>query len=131
MNDNEKNTHINIEAGDICFIVNDNEIIKVKENGDIFVKGNLISNNMEVVEGFKDLFKLTHHSYINSSDNPWYNTAAEMSRNADYYRGLVVQIGKMLGEEAYISDDGSVQDDVLCAKVPELVASGLGLKLEE
>lgn len=61
----------------------------------------------------------------------WYDTAAQFARNADYYRGLVVQIGKMLGPEAYISDDGSVQDDVLCAKVPELVAAKLGLKLEE
>ena len=61
----------------------------------------------------------------------WYDTAAQMSRNADYYRGLVEKIGKMLGKEAYISDDGSVQEDILCAKVPELVAAKLGLKLEE
>lgn len=48
-------------------------------------------------------------------------TAAQFSRNADYYRDLVVQIGEMFGSVAYISDDGSVQNDVLCAKVPELV----------
>lgn len=36
----------------------------------------------------------------------------------------------MLGEEAYISDDGSRQQDVLCAKVPELVAQRLGIPLE-
>lgn len=51
----------------------------------------------------------------------WYETAAQMHRNECYYRGLVVQIGKMLGDAAYISDDGSRQQDVLCAKVPELV----------
>ena len=51
----------------------------------------------------------------------WWETAAMAFRNADYYRGLMIEIGKMLGDEAYISDDGSRQDEVLCAKVPELV----------
>jgi hypothetical protein len=40
------------------------------------------------------------------------------------------RIGKMLGPEAYIADDGSVHEDVLCANVPELVAERLGLKME-
>jgi len=61
----------------------------------------------------------------------WESIAAQERRNTEYYRGLVISIGKMLGEESYISDDGSVQQDVLCAKVPELVAKRLGLKLEE
>jgi hypothetical protein len=64
------------------------------------------------------------------TDINWYHTAMQEHRNCEYYRGLVEQIGKMLGEEACISDDGSVQDDVLCAKVPELVAARLGLSLE-
>ena len=51
----------------------------------------------------------------------WYDTAAQHCRNEDYYRGFIQEIGAMLGEEAFISDDGSVQQDVLCAKVPELV----------
>lgn len=55
------------------------------------------------------------------TDN-WYDTAAQHFRNEEYYRGLVVKIGEMLGDEAYVSDDGSKQDSVLCAKVPELVA---------
>jgi hypothetical protein len=53
----------------------------------------------------------------------WSETANRHCRNEDYYRGLVVAIGKLLGPEAYISDDGSVQQDVLCAKVPEIVAA--------
>jgi hypothetical protein len=113
-------------AGDISFVVNGyGEVVKIKGNGDIFVKGNLVTNDMEVVEGFKEFFGMSK-----SYNNAWYDTAAQMSRNADYYRGLVVQIGQMFGAEAYISDDGSVQDDVLCAKVPEMVAARLGLKLE-
>ncbi|MCK9567707.1 hypothetical protein M0R72_02005 [Candidatus Pacearchaeota archaeon] len=117
-----------LSAGTFAVAVNgcDGEIIKIKDNGDIFVKGNLITNDMEVVEGFKEFFRMSK-----SYNNAWYDTAAQMSRNADYYRGLVVQIGKMLGDEAYISDDGSVQDEILCAKIPELVAARLGLKLEE
>lgn len=55
----------------------------------------------------------------------WHDTAAQHCRNEEYYRGLVIEIGKMLGPEVYVSDDGSVQHDVLCAKVPELVAARL------
>jgi hypothetical protein len=51
----------------------------------------------------------------------WEQTAAQFCRNADYHRGLVVRIGKAVGEQAYVADDGSRSDDVLCAKVPELV----------
>ena len=54
--------------------------------------------------------------------NNWCDTAAQHCRNEQYYRGLVIKIGEMLGRDAYVSDDGSVQEDVLCAKVPELVA---------
>jgi hypothetical protein len=51
----------------------------------------------------------------------WNETAAQHLRNEDYYRGLVQEIGKHFGADAYISDDGSIQQDILCAKVPELV----------
>jgi predicted DNA-binding transcriptional regulator AlpA len=51
----------------------------------------------------------------------WYDTAAQHARNEDYYRKLLEEIGDMFGKEARTSDDGSVQQDVLCAKVPALV----------
>ena len=51
----------------------------------------------------------------------WIETAAQHCRNEAYYRGLVIKIGETLGKSAYISDDGSEQQDVLCARVPELV----------
>jgi hypothetical protein len=90
---------------------------------------------MDIVAGFKDLFNENNQSFTQESKlvnclSEWYDIAEQASRNTNYYRGLVVKIGKMLGPDAYISDDGSIQDDVLCAKVPELVASKLGLKLE-
>ncbi len=52
----------------------------------------------------------------------WEETAAQHCRNEFYYRGLVVAIGELFGIEAKTCDDGSVQEDVLCAKVPELCA---------
>lgn len=53
----------------------------------------------------------------------WKETALLHHRNEQYYRGLVVKIGEMLGEAAYIADDGGRAEDVLCAKVPELVVA--------
>lgn len=55
----------------------------------------------------------------------WYETAAQFSRNANFYQGIVRQIGEMFGDAAYISDDGSKQQDILVLKVPELVAAAL------
>lgn len=52
----------------------------------------------------------------------WMDTSAQAYRNTDFYRGIVTQIGEMFGEAAKTSDDGSVQQDVLALKVPELVA---------
>ncbi len=52
----------------------------------------------------------------------WMETAAMHHRNEEFYRGIVCQIGEMFGMVARTSDDGSVQEDVLALKVPELVA---------
>ncbi len=49
------------------------------------------------------------------------DTAAQYARNAAYYRGLVERCGEAIGEKAFIADDGGRHEDVLCAKVPELV----------
>lgn len=56
-----------------------------------------------------------------SGQGKWKELAAQMARNADFYQGIVRQVGEILGKEAYTSDDGSVQDSVLALKVPELV----------
>lgn len=58
---------------------------------------------------------------LEAESQGWQECAAMMSRNADFYQGIVRQIGEMFGEEAKTSDDGSVQSDVLALKVPELV----------
>lgn len=51
----------------------------------------------------------------------WMETAAQAQRNCDYYRTLVERCGEALGESAKTDDAGKLHDDVLCAKVPELV----------
>lgn len=51
----------------------------------------------------------------------WERSAADFHRNAEFYRGIVRRIGDTFGIAARTSDDGSVQDDVLALKVPELV----------
>ena len=53
--------------------------------------------------------------------NAWENSAARAYRDVDFYRGIVIQIGELFGVEAKTSDDGSIQEDVLALKVPELV----------
>lgn len=57
--------------------------------------------------------------------NAWIDSAAMFHRNEEYYRGLIDQIGAMLGPDAYTSEDGAVHDSVLRAKVPELVRARL------
>lgn len=51
----------------------------------------------------------------------WEETAKQAAENAQFYKGLITQIGQQFGAPAYTSDDGSVQDGVLALKVPELV----------
>jgi hypothetical protein len=57
--------------------------------------------------------------------NAWEQEAKAAMANTDYYRGLVIKIGEMFGEAAKTQDDGGKVEDVLCAKVPELVEAAL------
>lgn len=82
--------------------------------------------NVDLANGFAEtLFTLVNENPMLDEQRrlskAWEEAAKLATRNEDYYRGLMIKIGKMFGKEAYISDDGSVQIDVLCAKVPELV----------
>lgn len=58
---------------------------------------------------------------LEQEKNQWFETAREMSNNVEFYRNLLLEIGARFGVAAYTSDDGSVQQDVLALKVPELV----------
>ncbi len=53
--------------------------------------------------------------------SPWEETARHYAQGQDYYRGLLDQIGARMGPPAYTADDGSISDEVLRAKLPEVV----------
>ena len=53
----------------------------------------------------------------------WEETARQYAKNEEFYRNLVIEIGTPFGVAARTSDDGSIQEDVLALKVPELVIS--------
>lgn len=56
----------------------------------------------------------------------WMDTAAQYARNEEYYRGLLDECAKHLGAAAYTADDGTVMDEPLRLKIPELVAALAG-----
>lgn len=53
----------------------------------------------------------------------WEQTAAQHLRNEFFYRDIIIRIGEPFGVAAKTSDDGSIQQDVLALRVPELVAN--------
>ncbi len=55
----------------------------------------------------------------------WEEFAAQTQRNIDYYVSLLDEISKNFGKESYTSDDGSIQDSPLRAKIPELVKNSV------
>lgn len=55
------------------------------------------------------------------SAHAWEETAAQHASNESFYRDLLVKIGKIFGEDAYTAGDGSIQEDVIVLKIPDLV----------
>lgn len=62
-----------------------------------------------------------HHDELHG----WMETAAQAQQDLDYYRGLLDRIGLLFGQEAFTADDGGLHDEVLRAKVPELVEEAM------
>jgi hypothetical protein len=58
----------------------------------------------------------------NECDCGWQESARHYASGLEYYRGLVDECAKHLGPEVFVCDDGSISQDALRAKVPELVA---------
>lgn len=56
-----------------------------------------------------------------ASREGWESVARDMAKNCDFWHGIVLQVGEMFGVEAKTADDGSIMEDVLALKVPELV----------
>lgn len=55
----------------------------------------------------------------------WMEAAAQQTRNAEFYRSIVHECGDVFGVAARTSDDGSIQDEPLALKVPELVRAAV------
>ena len=51
----------------------------------------------------------------------WMADQCQQLDNAAYYRGLLVECGIAIGPDAITCDDGSKVEEVLVAKIPELV----------
>lgn len=58
----------------------------------------------------------------------WMESAMQMARNADFYRGLLDQCAEHLGLAAYTADDGTVMGTPVRLKIPELVAELVAAK---
>jgi hypothetical protein len=59
--------------------------------------------------------------HVKAERDNWEDTTNMHLRNEQYYRSLLDETAKHLGQEAYVRDDGSRSDAPLAAKVPELV----------
>lgn len=60
----------------------------------------------------------------------WMETAAGYARGREFYRGLLVTTASHLGPEIFVSDDGSIQDEPLLLKIPEMVEALTSVKKE-
>lgn len=74
----------------------------------------------EIVANWIDRFLATIAAREQERDN-YLESAKLYLKNSDYYSGLLDEIAKNFGDAAFISDDSSVQDSPLRAKMPELV----------
>ena len=52
----------------------------------------------------------------------WIDSANQYLRNQHFYQDLLDKVGKYLGSEVFVSDDGSIQDSPIRLKIPELVS---------
>lgn len=82
-------------------------------------------NNLyrELANQHKEQMRLREENvHLQQVAENWEATAAQFARNSEYYQSLLDNIAENFGAEAYISQDGSLQDDPLRAKMPKLVS---------
>jgi len=61
----------------------------------------------------------------------WEQMATTLANATEFYRGLLVQCGEAIGEDAYIIGDGKWPEDMLVANVPELVRRHTRMRASE
>lgn len=84
-----------------------------------------VAELMEAREALKMANKLLEDA--TREKETWKELAKQATWSAEYYRDLIVKCGEHLGVAAKTADDGTIQSDVLCEKVPELLEHLTGL----
>jgi len=54
---NNDNSNFNVVPNNVIIMCEDKEMITLKPNGDIYVKGKLVENDIEVVDGMRELLR--------------------------------------------------------------------------
>lgn len=72
-----------------------------------------------IVEAVRDL---------HGSREAWKQCAEQGQRNADFWKGLLMEVGRLMGPEVRISDDGTEQEDPLAMKVRPAVEKLIALR---
>lgn len=63
--------------------------------------------------------------YLVPQLNGWVEYVKQSSDGIAYYRGVLEQIGLLLGDEVYVCDDGTISDSVLIAKLVDIIKNKL------
>lgn len=96
------------------------EAIRISQEEGLSILCGVNAVHMQALE--RELAKVTaERDRFENERNNWEQTAAQFSRNSDFYQGIVRYIGNLFGVHARTQDDGGVVEDVLALKVYPLV----------
>ena len=88
-----KNNVINTtlpENNVIFYVGGDKEVLRLEENGDILIKGNLAENDKQVVDALREFITETVVGRItNAKDSVWFKQELEKAFNAAYIRPAI------------------------------------------
>lgn len=96
------------------------EIARLK-NDIVGLENKIIKKDADIASLTQKLNEVTGAlNYTRASRDGWENTAATYARGTDYYKSL---IDSALRDDpkSYVADDGSISEDPLRAKLPEMV----------
>ena len=103
----------------VCELIS--QLAKEKDESKAWLETLRYSHEMRCEESIRSEERLKRAEAAEVREASWTETARQHLNNEQYYCGLLDRIAKVFGARAYTSDDGSVQDEVVRAKLPELV----------
>jgi len=102
-----------------------NEHIPGETLNDVFVQENGIIRNSEgtMIGLSMDRYNkmAARADKAQTERDNWEESAARLGRDLEFYRDLLDKVAVHLGPEVYVADDGSVMEDPVRLKIPELV----------